>query len=800
MKSVIDTQLKHNDCGISVIKTICNILDVDITRKYIEDTIFLDTEGSKLSDIKSFFDKNDFTTEYKLLDLNYAISSDSSYFEPFFPFILPINRDGGIHFVVVDGISKNKLKIFDPAEQKPYFLSLSEIRKVAYYSNSYVEYIGTKEKTGVLCNQILASYGIDVNDINTSFTFDTIYNKITYFLYIKQEYRLVDTEAEKKCLEDILFNQDIPLVPKHFKTLSYEGKQLKIKTPVILTVKSDIKQTVESTVIPEKEENMYLSLFKQLGKSKKIWYIYILIALFSATMSQLSVFINQILIDDILSKRNLSMVVLFAVGIALFKVFDLFTVLYKSWIGVKVAQILDQHFLTTFDNKLNSFSLSYIQGYKRGDLTERLSDSMKLKSFFLRFFTNILIDSFISIYTLGILMFINWQLTIVVIVVMILFYIWFRLVTPVLRQNERIRFIRKADFFSKMIEKLEGIQVLKSTHNEESYSKKIRKSIQDLLAIQVKTQHLNILNVAISSLITIAASIVIIVYLSEKSITENVITIGQIITFIALTQRIFSALGGVLDENLTLQENQVILKRFLDFREPPKPTITNGIRDFDLQTIEMQHVGFGYHPSDPILKDISISIEKGLKIKIEGRNGSGKSTLSKILSLLYEPVLGHISINGIDSKFYDQKALQEKILLVSNEDILFNDTFLYNLTFGKKCSTKRIVSLAKELQLYDFILQKEQGLEFMISENGKNLSTGQRKKILLLRALLHDAELIILDEVLAGIDTQSREEIEVCLNNTKDKTFIVISHEPMLMLQFDKTYRIVDGVLSLETL
>ncbi len=97
---------------------------------------------------------------------------------------------------------------------------------------------------------------------------------------------------------------------------------------------------------------------------------------------------------------------------------------------------------------------------------------------------------------------------------------------------------------------------------------------------------------------------------------------------------------------------------------------------------------------------------------------------------------------------------------MSNEDILFNDTIGYNITFNHNADTREILSLAKDIGLYEFIADKEEGLDYIINEQGRNLSTGQRKKILLMRALFSDAEIIILDETLSGIDVKSKEHCQ----------------------------------------
>ena len=112
----------------------------------------------------------------------------------------------------------------------------------------------------------------------------------------------------------------------------------------------------------------------------------------------------------------------------------------------------------------------------------------------------------------------------------------------------------------------------------------------------------------------------------------------------------------------------------------------------------------------------------------------------------------------------------------------------------KELSISDILDKAKDIHFYDFIASKEDGLDFIINENGKNLSTGQRKKILLLRALFAETEIIILDEVLSGMDIESRNKVESLINNDEDKTYIIISHEPIKNINFSKKYKITNQI------
>lgn len=791
-----DPQLKSNDCGISAIKTIFNIYGKNISRKYIEEHIPLEEKGSRISDLRDFLDSHGFSTRFKLLDMNY-VNGDASHLEELMPFILPIKNKRGLHYVVANELRGNQVKIYDPTKGSQYYLSIQEIKKKAHFTKNHWDIAETEDKIMSLIQQDLADYNININKALTENGHAALFNKLTYFKYLRNNFGFRDTESERKFLDDLLKNQDISTIPTNFKTLELDKGKIKNNSPLILTVKNDEEKSAAISFPEEKQRSLYWQLFKQLGEYKKLWYIYIFAALFSATTAQIAVFTNQILIDNVLPTYNMNTVVLFAIGLGIYKMFDTFTTVYKNFVSIHLGNVLDRYFLFSFDHKINRSSLAYIHSYKKGDLMERVSDSLKLKSFFMKFFTGILVDVIVAIYSVFILFFIDKKLTMIVLVSMVLFYLWFRFITPYLKQNERLRYIRKADFLSKMMEKVEGIQVIKSFKIENFHSNKIFSSINDYLRIQLRNGYVDLVNKVVVATIVVVSSVFIIVFLTESAITTQVITLGQIVTFIALSSKIFSSLKSILDDNMTLQENEVILKRYLDFDERTKAPSEKGISDFKINSIEFQNINYGYLPNEFVLKSINMKIKKGEKIKIEGQNGSGKSTFSKILTTLYQPSSGSIMVNERDKKFYNAEKMRDKILLVTNEDILFNDTIHNNIALGKDLSVAEILDRAKDINFYDFIASKDDGLDFIINENGKNLSTGQRKKILLLRALFSDAEIVILDEVLSGMDIQSRDKVESMINDEKEKTYIIISHEPINNINFSKKYLITDGELNI---
>lgn len=794
----IEQQLKHNDCGISAVKIVYNLFHLHINRTYIEENIFLNENGTSLHDIKDFFDKQHFKTDLNLIDTN-TFKFNPEKLKKYLPCILPVKNKQGLHYVVIKGINKNKLQVLDPAKGQTFRWSFSELMNKAHIATANYDYVRNSDLLQQVIIEELAQYNIEAALIEDQNKGDVL-NKLTYFSYLKENFGFADTEAEKKFLNDLLFNQQLNTLPKQFRTLKLNGAKLRITAPVVLSInKTEEAQLPASSNMAEKPVSSYRRLITEMKPYHQLWRIYITAALVTAFLGQLTIFTNQILIDNILPSYNLNVLVLFAIGLGLFRVFNLVLSLYRSFISIHLANIVDNFFLTSFIEKLNLFPIRYIHTFSRGDLSERVKDSLKLKTFFISFFTGIMIDAFVAVYSLIILFTLNWKITLIVLFILLLFTVWFYLITPYIRENEKRRFMEKSNLYSSLFENIDGLQVIKSFRMEGQFMQRLAPKIKSILAIQRKVRYVNLINSGIINFIIIIAAVLILLFLSRNAIIDKSISIGQIITFIALSYQVFSSVSSVLDQNLDLQENEIILDRYFDFsKEENKPASEkhNKIKSFDLNRVEFRNVAFQYIPQRPVFTNLNIRINKGDKIKLEGSNGAGKSTFCKVLSLLYPPDSGDIFINDEKYQFYNSSSIRKKILLVSNEDILFNDTLGYNVSFDYNCNTAEILALAKQIGLYEFIAEKAEGLDFIINEQGKNLSTGQRKKILMMRALLSDAELMILDETLSGIDQESKEKIEKYLNTLTHQSFIIISHEPLSHLKFSKTLKMNNGSIE----
>ncbi len=792
----VDQQLRRNDCGISAVKTVCNILDVDVPRSYIEEHLQIDQEGISLESIHRFFEDHGFESKFHILDIN-DFENEVSFIKSQFPCLTPIKSRRGLHYVVLNNYKKRAFEVFDPAKGKTYKMSLDEFRKTAYYASSNLGAEGTLDLLFFKIREELKEYSINIPKRLSKKEQIDWFNKLCYFNYHKENYGFRSEEDAQRFLNDVLFFQEINSIPQNFQNFVLDTrKQVVLKSPIVLSVQNgELLGLIEGS----EEQSIYWRLYSSIKGIRPLWFMFISTTLIAGLITYLAVFINQILIDHILPSYQLGILFLFAIGVGIFYIFDLAFSTFKRYISIHLGNALDRYFLTVFDKKLNQYSIQFLHSFRRGDLTERLKDSTKIKSFFITFFSKIFINVFIALFSIMILLAINWQLSIFVFGVLLIFGIMFWGLTPIIKRLEQQRFAVKADFYSRFIEKIDGIQVIKTLQLENYSSSEINNKIDELIKVRTKSKYISLFNSAVSSIIVSFATLFIILFTSRQMIIDNSITLGMIITFVALSGKIFKAFRSLLDYNLTIQEHTVILKRFFDFEEKGnKASIHNShekINNLHISKYSLKNVQFSYAGNKPVLKDLNFEIGKNERIWIKGKNGSGKSTLCKVLGLLYPPTEGDVLINGIDHSLYNEELLRSKIALVSNEDILFNDKLLFNITFGRKVDIRKLVYYTKALDFYDFIQDHPDKFDMMIHENARNLSTGQRKKVLLLRALMSNAELIILDEIFNGIDVESKLLAEQLINELPDKSFLIISHLPVDEINFTKKYILKNGRL-----
>ncbi|WP_295650395.1 thiol reductant ABC exporter subunit CydC [uncultured Haemophilus sp.] len=252
-----------------------------------------------------------------------------------------------------------------------------------------------------------------------------------------------------------------------------------------------------------------------------------------------------------------------------------------------------------------------------------------------------------------------------------------------------------------------------------------------------------------------------------------------------------------LSSNLlqTLASGERVLNLLAE--EPELKDVESAVDLKDVSRINVENVSFAYG-EEQILSDVSLSVKKGEILGIHGRSGSGKSTLLKLLMRFYDPKSGSIKINGETLPNINTRSLRDNIAYITQQTYIFNETIEENIRLARRDATlEEMMEAAKKASIHDFILSLPEGYQTKMTELGGNLSDGEKQRIGIARAFLHNAPIILLDEPTSNLDSLNEAMILKSLLNVKaEKLIILVSHRQSTMAICDQVIGIENGRMS----
>ena len=272
------------------------------------------------------------------------------------------------------------------------------------------------------------------------------------------------------------------------------------------------------------------------------------------------------------------------------------------------------------------------------------------------------------------------------------------------------------------------------------------------------------------------------------------LSVGSVFAFITYSSYVTGPISAILNIGYLLSGIIPSTKRYYEFMDLQEETESGKHLEPIFGELRLKNVSFSYEVGKPVLRAINLTFPKGSKTALMGRNGSGKTTIINLLTRVYNPVSGYILLNETDISEISLHKYRNMVSVVSQQIYLFNDTIRNNICLYQNVSDEVIRAACNESGLEDFL--KEVSLDYVVGQNGAMLSGGQKQKIALVRALVHDKPIIIFDEVTSNTDSYSEYQINNLLHTRlKNKTVIIITHKREILSEVDRIIMLRDGIV-----
>ncbi len=489
---------------------------------------------------------------------------------------------------------------------------------------------------------------------------------------------------------------------------------------------------------------------------------------------------TQVILDRVVVQKSVSTLNVFVIGLLVFGLWGLIMSAARQYLLSYFSNRLDLTLVSGFIRHVMSLPMRFFESRRVGDILTRVQENQKIQQFLIGQVVLAWLNLATGFVYLALMLYYNWQLTVLALMMIPPIVIITLGSTPFLRQISRQVFKEAADQNSALVEMVSGIATVKTTATEQEMRWRWEDHLTRQMNARFKGQKLGIGLQSLSGSINSVGSTLLLWY-GATLVIQGQLTVGQFVAFNMMIGRVISpvvALAGLWDE---LQEVLISVERLNDVFESPAESARGGMVIPPLRgEVAFEDVTFRYGEDDEhnTLQNISLSVEPGTTVAIVGRSGSGKSTFIKLLEGLYLPDKGRVLIDGHDIAHIEPISLRSQLGVVPQECFLFSGTLLENITLHRENVTlEDAIAAAKLAEAHGFIQTLPMGYSTKVGERGATLSGGQRQRIAIARALLGQPRILILDEATSALDTESERQFQQNLERISQScTTFIIAH------------------------
>jgi len=506
------------------------------------------------------------------------------------------------------------------------------------------------------------------------------------------------------------------------------------------------------------------------------------------------------LVDNYITFKNAPMILQYTI----YMFMALFAEVFLQFLFIYYANLLGQNIIKDLRlkiyNHLMQFKMQYFSTTPVGKMVTRVvTDIETIASVFGQGLFMIISDLLKMVAVMILMIYMNWQLSLIVLAVLPLIIYATRIFQiKIIGAFQDVR-NQIANLNSFVQERVSGMKIVQLFSREAIEYQKFESINEKHRRAHVKTVWYFSIFFPIAEILTSIALGFVVWYGGLKAATNNAISIGEIMSFIMMSQMLFRPLRQIADKFNTLQMGMVAADRVFTILDEDEKELDLGkhLTSHIKGNISFKDVKFSYIKDQPILKGISFEVKQGETVAIVGATGAGKSTIINLLNRFYNIDSGAILIDGINIADYQITSLRNHIAVVLQDVFLFADTIFNNIILtNKNITLEQVEEAAEKIGIKKFVESLPEGFNYNVKERGAMLSSGQRQLIAFLRAYVTQPSILILDEATSSIDSYSEKLIQKATKRiTQGRTSIIIAHRLATIKKADKIIVLDKGLV-----